>query len=342
MKDNLRNRSKLMKILVVAAVAFTFVQSTFCQTSSFYEMPRGGWKANPTFFEATNDTDRRNAILLWFYSISYESWQESGRRTDIDHPSGTMGAIRQYAVPGFQGIFGKRFTELTKSDKKLIVKWLKKCSNAMWVTYGLVQPLTQPEDYPQVKEWVAQFENQKAPARSLRDLGSATHSINTPNAKALVYEQANGLFRIELFTSVYGYTNRRSTLETTKVASSLLVVNENGKVIKQEMGRATVTVYAMSREGEKIIKNQDSIMVDTYSEKGKLYLFLGELYCRWGIWMTTLTEYENCAEVGGGRIGQSINGITADFLNNELKTLRLEVPVGQEIRHEGWVGIRIR
>lgn len=343
MMDTILNRLRILDILIVVAIAITFPENTYCQDNRIPKMPAGGWKADPTFFASSSDADRRKAILLWFESIKYESWQANHRRTDIEHPAGTMGAIRQYAVPGFHGIFGKRFTELSKKDKELIVKWLKKSSDEIWVRYGLVQPLSQPEHYPQVKEWVALFENQKPPPRSLNQLGRATFTINTSNAKALIYAESNGLFRIELLTSVYGYTKRKSTSETTKVFSSLIVASEDGQVIKKEMGTATVTVSVMSREGEKMSQNRNSIIIDTYDRKGKVYVFLNELYCRWGIWMTTLTEYENCAEAGGGTIGRSIGTVTGSFINNELQTLqRIDVPIGQKIERAGWIGIRIK
>lgn len=339
---NILKRSRIVGILIVMVIAATCPDNTYGQDNRVSKMPAGGWKAEPTFFEASSDADRRKAILIWFESIKYESWEASGRRTDVGHPSGTMGAIREYAVPWFYGIFGKRFADLSRNDKKLIVKWLKKCSNEIWVMYGLVQPLSQPDNYPQVKEWAAMFEKQKPPARSLGQLGPATYSINTPNAKALVYAEAHGVFRIELLTSVYGYTKRKSTLETTKVSSALIVA-EDGQVIKKETGAATVTVDVMSPSGEKMSQNRESIIVDTYTAKGKVYVFLNELYCRWGMWMTTLTEYENCAEVGGGIIGQTIDGIAGRFVNNELQTLRsVDVPIGQRIEHAGWVGVRIK
>ncbi|MCA1617763.1 MAG: hypothetical protein LC795_00300 [Acidobacteria bacterium] len=342
MTRNTFNRLGIVVTLFVLAAALIRPGSA-CGQGSITRMPADGWKAEPTFFASRNDDDRRRAILLWFESIKYESWEASHRRTEVRHPAGTMGEIRQYAVPGFYGIFGKRFADLSKDDKKLIAKWLKKCSKETWVTYGLVQPLTQPEHYAQVKEWAAMFERQRPPARSLGQLGAVTYVVNTRNAKALVYAQPNGVFRIELLTSVYGFTKRQSTFETTKVSSALIVAAEDGQVIKQEMGLATVTISAMSRDGEKISQNRNSIIVDTYAAKGKVYVFLNELYCRWGAWMTTLTEHENCAEVGGGRIGQTIDGMAGRFVNNELRTLRrVEAPVGQKIEHAGWVGIRIK
>lgn len=326
--------------LLAVLLASSFCQSAYSQSDKIQRMPAGGWRANPTFFDATSDDDRRKAILIWFESIKYESWEANNRR-DGSYPGGTMGEIREYAVSGFYGIFGKFFLELSKNDKKLIVKWLKKCSKETWVTYGLIQPLTQAEDSPQAIGWANLFKNPKPTPWSLRALGNATYTLNKPNTKALIYAQTNGLFRVELLTSVYGHNTKNDTSETTQINSSLVVASESGQVIRKEHGMAQVVVWLS--EGSKTAENRNSITIETRAIKGKLYVFLNELPCRWGVTMRSVTWYDNCAEAGGTRRGHSIHAITENFIDRGLNTLpQFDVPIGQQVEYPGWVGIRIK
>jgi hypothetical protein len=132
--------SWLAIILITALVISGAALRASGHHHNLQQIPAGGWNATPTFFEASSDADRRKAILVWFESIKYESWEANNRRDGV-YPIGSMGEIRRYAAPWFEGIFGKPFLELSKGEKKLIVKWLKKCSVETWVTYGLVQPV---------------------------------------------------------------------------------------------------------------------------------------------------------------------------------------------------------
>ena len=133
---------RLTALALLCAAGYSYSQSI-----SFQQMPAGGWSANPTFFAATKDEERKTAILIWLESIKYEAWEANQRRFGV-YPGGRMEAIREQAVLWFTPIFGKSFLGLSKKEKEQIAKWLKKSSQETWVEYGLVQPLTQPENNP--------------------------------------------------------------------------------------------------------------------------------------------------------------------------------------------------
>ncbi len=331
---------RIASVLIAILIITSIPESVYSQSNIIQRMPVGGWRANPTFFDAANDDDHRKAISLWFESIKYESWEANNRRPG-NYPMGAMGEIREYAVPGFHGIFGKSFLELSKKDKKLIVKWLKKCSKETWVTYGLIQPLTQAEDSPQAVGWANLFKNPKPTPWSLRALGDANYTLNKPKTKALIYDQTNDLFRVELLTSVYGHNSKNDTWETTQINSSLVIASESGQVIKKENGIAQVVVWRSERF--KTAETRNSILLETRAIKGKLYVFLNELPCRWGVTMRSVTWYDNCAEADGMRRGHSIQAITENFIERGLKNLpQFDVAIGQKVEHAGWVGIRIK
>ena len=303
-------------------------------------MPAGGWSANPTFFAATKDEERKTAILIWLESIKYEAWEANQRRFSV-YPGGRMEAIREQAVPWFTPIFGKSFLDLSKKEKEQIAKWLKKSSQETWVEYGLMQPLTQPENHPQVIDWANAFKNPKPTPWGLRRLGNPNYVLKLTNTKASIYNQAKDLQRIEFVTSVYGRNSKGNTTETTKTGSAIVVVIENGQVIKKEYREAAVVVWFS--DAPKSGQTPGSMMLETRGQPEKLYVFLNELSCRWGTTERVVRWVETCAEAGGYSRGNSILAMMNEFVDKDLQKLpRFAVSVGQEVEHAGWKGIRIK
>ncbi|MFN0122402.1 MAG: hypothetical protein ACKV2V_18055 [Blastocatellia bacterium] len=328
------------KTLFLVLAIFVLSAPAYSQGINFQQMPASGWSATPVFFAATNDEERKRAILTWLESSKYESWEANQRRFGV-YPADRMEAIREHAVPWFTPIFGKPFPELSKKEKEQIARWLKKCSPETWVEYGLIQPLTQPENSPQMSEWNQAFRTPRPTPWALRRLGAPNLTLKLSKARAEIYNQSNDLLRIEFLVSVSGWNQKGNTTETTKTGAALLVVSESGQVVRQDVRETSVVVWYSDapRSGQA----PSSLLLETRGNKEKLFMFLNELSCRWGATDRVVRWMETCAEAGGYSRGRTIHLAAREFIEKDLPQLpRFPVAVGQEVEHAGWKGIRIR